>query len=217
MLAQIIYAIFHFREYLFPLLHTFGNWSYVLIFIIIFMETGLVIFPFLPGESLIFFTSTIAAVRGSVLNIKILFVVFFLAAVIGDTVNFEIGRNLKKLPFFRKHLTEAKLQGGIRFYKRHGGKTVIFGRFMPFIRTFVPLISGTLGMHPHQFAIFNIIGVFLWVTIGSSIGYFFGQVPFVQAHFSQIFIVIILCAMVPAMLMTLIKFLRRRKEDQMKR
>ena len=122
MLAQIIYAIFHFREYLFPLLQTLGNWSYVLIFAIIFMETGLVVFPFLPGESLIFFTSTIAAVKGSVLNIKILVVVFFLAALIGDTVNFEIGRHLKQLPFFEKHLTEAKLQTGIRFYKRHGGK-----------------------------------------------------------------------------------------------
>ena len=159
MLAQIIYAIFHFREYLFPLLQTLGNWSYVLIFAIIFMETGLVVFPFLPGESLIFFTSTIAAVKGSVLNIKILVVVFFLAALIGDTVNFEIGRHLKQLPFFEKHLTEAKLQTGIRFYKRHGGKTVIFGRFIPFIRTFVPLISGTIGMHPHQFAFFNVIGV----------------------------------------------------------
>lgn len=216
MLEQIIYAIFHFREYLFPLLQTLGNWSYVLIFAIIFMETGLVVFPFLPGESLIFFTSTIAAVKGSVLNIKVLVIVFFLAALIGDTVNFEIGRHLKQLPFFKKHLTEAKLQTGIRFYKRHGGKTVIFGRFIPLIRTFVPLISGTIGMHPHQFAFFNVVGVLLWVTIGSAIGYFFGQVPFVQEHFSQIFITIALCTLIPAMLMTFINFLKRRKENQMK-
>ena len=217
MLSQIIYAIFHFREYLFPLIQYLGNWSYVLIFALIFMETGLVIFPFLPGESLIFFTSTIAAVKGSILNIKVLVLVFFFAALIGDTVNFEIGRHLKQLPFFEKHLTQARLQAGIRFYNRHGGKTVIFGRFIPLIRTFVPLISGTIGMSVKKFAFYNVIGVFLWVTAGSCVGYFFGQVPFVQKHFSQIFIAIALCALVPAIVVGITNMLKRRREKRFKR
>lgn len=216
MLHQIFYVIMHFREYLFPLIESLGNWSYILIFALIFMETGLVIFPFLPGESLIFFTSTIASVKGSVLDIKMLFIVFFLAALIGDTVNFEIGKHLKQLPFFEKHLTQARLQSGIRFYKRHGGKTVIFGRFIPLIRTFVPLISGTIGMSAKKFAFYNFIGVLLWVCAGSTLGYFFGQVPFVQKHFSQIFIGIALFAIIPATLMAISNFLKRRKEKQMK-
>ena len=215
MLGQIIYAICHFKQFLFPLIQGLGNWSYVLIFAVIFMETGLVIFPFFPGESLIFFTSTIASVKNSVLSMRILIPVFFFGALIGDTVNFEIGRHLKQLPFFERHLTKERLAAGTHFYKRHGGKTVIFGRFIPLIRTFVPLISGTIGMHSKKFAFYNIIGVFLWVCAGSAMGYFFGQVSFVQKHFSQIFVGIALLALVPAICITLINFLKRKKKKKM--
>ncbi|WP_290033082.1 VTT domain-containing protein [Ligilactobacillus cholophilus] len=215
MLSQIIYGILHFKEYLFPLIEGLGNWSYILIFILIFMETGLVIFPFLPGESLIFFTSAIASVKNSILDIRILFLVYFFAALIGDTVNFEIGKHLKRLPFFKKHLTEARLQAGIRFYHRHGGKTVIFGRFIPLIRTFVPLISGTIGMSTKKFAFYNLLGVLLWVSAGSFLGYFFGQVPFVQQHFSEIFVGIAICAIIPAIFAGISNFLKRRKEKMM--
>lgn len=214
-MTHLLYILLHFKEYLFPLIQSLGMWSYALIFAVIFMETGLVVFPFLPGESLIFFTSTIAAVKGSILNIKILLLVFFLAALIGDSVNFEIGRHLKQLPFFEKHLTESRLNAGINFYQRHGGKTVIFGRFIPFIRTFVPLISGTIGMVPMRFAFFNAIGVLLWVVAGSFIGYFFGQVPFVQQHFSIIFIGIAFCALIPALLMTIFNFIKQNRSNQL--
>lgn len=209
-----MHTILHFNQTLFPLVQASGNWSYLLFFLIIFAETGLVVFPYLPGESLIFFTSSIAAVDANTLDIYKLTAVFFFAALLGDTVNYTIGRHLERLTIFKRYIPVSKLLTAQRFFKRHGGKTVVFGRFVPFIRTFIPLISGTVHMKFSRFSLYNLLGVSLWVGVAVITGYFFGRIPIVQQHFSLIFIGIALLAIIPSAIFGLIKFLRRKKETQ---
>ncbi|GAJ26810.1 DedA protein [Liquorilactobacillus sucicola DSM 21376 = JCM 15457] len=210
MISQALFILSHFHLYMAPLIETLGGWVYLTLFALVFMETGLVVFAFLPGESLIFFTSTLAAITGSTLDIRILIPVFFFAALIGDTVNYEIGRNLHKLPLFRRLLSEEKLAKAQHFFDKHGGKTVIFGRFIPLIRTFIPLISGSAKMDYKRFSIYNLLGVLLWVTFGSSLGYFFGQISYVQEHFSLIFIGLAALTAVPGLMLFLYRFMKNR-------
>ncbi|MCC7666204.1 VTT domain-containing protein [Liquorilactobacillus satsumensis] len=208
MISQFLFYLTHFHLYLLPLVETLGGWIYVTLFILIFMETGLVVFAFLPGESLIIFTSTLAALTGSTLDIRILVPVFFFAALIGDTVNYEIGRNLHRLPFFKRILPAEKLEKAHAYFEKHGGKTVMFGRFVPLIRTFIPLISGTAHMNYKKFCLYNLLGVLLWVALGASLGYFFGQFDFVKQNFSLIFIMLALIMAIPGIVITLYRMLR---------
>lgn len=198
MLHTIFYAITHLESLLLPIFQYFDYWSYAILFLIIFVETGLVVFPFLPGESIIFISSTLAARDSFFLDIRLLFLVFFFAALIGDTVDFEIGRHLGRWRFIKRHIPEERLQHVTNFFVRHGGKTVIFGRFIPMIRTFVPLIAGMFKMGHPRFAIYNFIGVLLWVGTGSFCGYYLGALPFVQEHFSLILLSIVLIALIPS-------------------
>ncbi|WP_057736505.1 VTT domain-containing protein [Liquorilactobacillus uvarum] len=209
MINQALFFLSHFHLYLAPLVETLGGWVYFALFALVFMETGLVVFAFLPGESLIFFTSTLAAITGSTLDIRILIPVFFFAALIGDTVNYEIGRNLHRLSLFRRLIPEEKLEKTQRFFEKHGGKAVIFGRFIPLIRTFIPLISGSARMDYKRFSIYNMLGVLLWVTFGSSLGYFFGQISYVQEHFSLIFIALAALTAVPGLFVLLYRFMKK--------
>lgn len=173
------------------------------------METGLVVFPWLPGESLIFLTSALAAVTGSELNIFILIFVFFSAAFVGDTVNFRIGNYLLRWRFFRRHIKSHTLHRTERFFKKYGILAVVFGRFIPLIRTFVPLIAGTSRFKLTKFMIANILGVALWVTVGSTLGFFFGTIPFVQENLSLIILCIALIAITPATIFWIIRKIRR--------
>ncbi|MHC9537336.1 VTT domain-containing protein [Dellaglioa sp. BT-FLS60] len=209
MFEQAWFISTHFENYLGPLFQFLGNWSYLTLFVLIFAETGLVIFPFLPGESLLFFTSSIAAYSTQTLDIRVLVPVFFVAALFGDTVNFEIGRHLNKLPFFKKRVASAKIGAANTFFAKHGAKTVMFGRFVPLIRTFVPLISGSVRMDYRRFSLYNLIGVTLWVAFGSSVGYYFGSLPFVKDHFSLIFLSIAGIALIPSILIGLLHLFKR--------
>lgn len=174
------------------------------------METGLIVFPWLPGESLIFVTSALAAVQNSSLNIYVLIAVFFVAALLGDTVNFKIGSRLLRWKFFQKHFAGPNLAKAEVFFERHGIKAVIFGRFVPLIRTFVPLIAGTSKFKTDRFVIANLIGVAIWVALGSFLGYFFGTIPFVQEHLSMIILVIAIAAITPAITVWIIKTIRQK-------
>jgi membrane-associated protein len=187
----------------------FGNWIYIALFVLIFMETGLIVFAFLPGESLIFFSSTLAAITGSTLDIRILVPVFFFAALIGDTVNYEIGRNLHRFKLFRKLINDHRFAKAHVFFEKHGGKTVMFGRFMPLIRTFIPLISGSAGMDYKRFSFYNFLGVLLWVLLGSSLGYFFGQLEFVQEHFSLVFLAVFGLGILSGVCVVIYRLLRK--------
>lgn len=207
-MTQLVHILSHLQDYILPLFAWLGNWSYVTLFLLIFAETGLVVFPWLPGESLIFVTSAIAAATQSNLDIVVLVPIFFFAAVLGDTLNFRIGMWLLRFNFINK-----RLRGGIKrgeaFFTRYGGRAVIFGRFVPLIRTFVPLLAGSAKMSERRFALLNVIGVGLWVTVGSVLGYYFGRLPFVQAHFAWIFLAVALIGIIPGFIMGLVRYIQR--------
>lgn len=207
-MSQLFHILSHLQEYILPLFSWMGDWSYVTLFLLIFAETGLVIFPWLPGESLIFVTSAIAAATQSNLDIKVLVPIFFFAAVLGDTINFRIGAWLLRFKFINRHL-RGGLERGRDFFNRYGGRAVIFGRFVPLIRTFVPLLAGSTKMSERRFAVLNVIGVALWVTVGSVLGYYFGRLPFVQHHFAWIFVGVAAIGILPGLIVALTRHLRR--------
>lgn len=186
-----------------------GPWSYVLLFTIIFMETGLVIFPWLPGESLIFLTASFIAFH-PVLKMEIVIPVFFLAAFIGDTVNYFIGRSLSRWQWLSKRVNGPGMVKAHQSLEKHGIKTVAFGRFVPLIRTFVPLIAGTMHFDFRRFMIGNLLGVIIWVLLASVVGYYFGSIPFVKEHFSLIILIFAAGALLVIATLALIRHIRRK-------
>lgn len=208
-MEQLFYLLTHLAEVIVPTFEWLGPWSYVLLFALIFMETGLVIFPWLPGESLVFLTASFIAYH-PVLKMEIVIPIFFFAAVIGDTVNYLIGRSLSRWPWLQKQLVGPRFKTAQQFLQHHGIKAVALGRFVPFIRTFVPLIAGTMGYPFHRFIIGNLCGVALWVLLWTSIGYYFGTIPFVRQHFSLIILGLILASLLVVAGVATIRLLRRR-------
>lgn len=186
-----------------------GPWSYVLLFMIIFMETGLVIFPWLPGESLIFLTASFIAFH-PVLKIEIVIPVFFLAAFIGDTVNYFIGRSLSRWQWLAKRVNGPGMVKAHQLLEKHGIKTIAFGRFVPLIRTFVPLIAGTMHFDFRRFMVGNLLGVIVWVLLASVVGYYFGSIPFVKEHFSLIILIFVAAALLVIATLALIRHIRRK-------
>jgi membrane-associated protein len=176
----------------------YHNWTYALLFLIIFMETGLVVTPFLPGDSLLFAAGAFAA-KEDILSVWVIWVIVFIAAVLGDTVNYWIGNKIGPKAFERDHrfLKKEYLDRTQRFYDKHGGKTIILARFVPIVRTFAPFVAGVGTMQYGRFLSFNIIGAFLWTAIFVFLGYFFGQIPFVQENFELVVLGIILISVVP--------------------
>lgn len=212
----LIDFILHIDHHLITIVNQFGNWTYLLLFLIVFIETGLVIFPFLPGDSLIFAATAMAANPAYQLHFWTCWLVFAMAAILGDTVNYEIGNWSnhagQKHPWFNRLIDEQKRTAAERFFERHGGKTIVIGRFIPFIRTFVPFVSGASAMHYRTFIIYNIIGGLAWVSLFSIIGFFFGNIPIVQQHFSLIVIAIILVSVIPILIVWLKKKITLKKE-----
>lgn len=186
-----------------------GPWSYVLLFMIIFMETGLVIFPWLPGESLIFLTASFIAFH-PVLKMEIVIPVFFLAAFIGDTVNYFIGRSLSRWQWLAKRVNGPGMVKAHQLLEKHGIKTIAFGRFVPLIRTFVPLIAGTMHFDFRRFMVGNLLGVIVWVLLASVVGYYFGSIPFVKEHFSLIILIFVAAALLVIANLALIRHIRRK-------
>ena len=192
----------HIDEHLNDIIQIFGGWSYTILFAIVFVETGIVIFPFLPGDSLLFTAGAFAALK--TFNIVLLLIVFFAAAVIGDTVNYYIGNKIgKSIPpksWFGKVINKEKMQKAEDFFNKHGGKTIIIARFMPFIRTFAPFVAGTSRMNYRYFLIYNILGAALWVGLCTMAGYFFGNIRFVKSNFSIVLLSIIFLSVLPALI-----------------
>jgi membrane-associated protein len=187
----------HVDIYLFPLVQEYGPWIYLILFMVIFCETGLVITPFLPGDSLLFAAGTLAG--AGQLSYPLLLALIFGAAVLGDMTNYSIGRYMGHKVFEkdyrllkRKHLLTAQ-----EFYNRHGGKAIILARFIPVIRTFAPFVAGIAKMQRARFFFFNFTGAALWVSSLVSVGYFLGNLPFVQRNFSLILYAIILISVMP--------------------
>ena len=212
----LIDFILHIDDHLVTIVNQFGGWSYLVLFAIIFIETGLVVFPFLPGDSLIFAASAMAANPKYGLDVWLIYVVVALAAIVGDTVNYEIGawstRAGEKHSWFNKLINENNRLAAEKFFERHGPTTIVIGRFIPFIRTFVPFVSGASKMHYGTFIRYNFLGGFLWVTLFAALGFFFGNIPVVQEHFSLIVLAIILISVVPVLIIWIKKKLVLKKE-----
>jgi len=198
-ISTLIDIFLHIDQYLDQIIKDYGLWTYALLFLIIFMETGFVVTPFLPGDSLLFAAGTFTAGNEPALNVWLLWAIVFVAAVLGDTVNYWIGNKVGPKAFEKDYrfLKKEYLERTQRFYDKHGGKTIILARFVPIIRTFAPFIAGVGTMHYGKFVSFNVIGAFLWTTIFVFLGYFFGQIPFIQKNFEFVVVVIILISIVP--------------------
>jgi len=194
--------ILHIDQHLVEIIQQFGSWSYVILFLIVFVETGIVIFPFLPGDSLLFAGGALAAMDA--FNIALLIIVFFVAAVIGDTVNYQIGKKvgmtISPNSLIGRVIDQEKMTKAENFFNRHGGKTIVIARFMPFIRTFIPFVAGASRMNYGYFLFYNVAGAALWVGICTMAGYFFGNIPIIKENFSTVLLLIIFVSVLPAII-----------------
>lgn len=199
--TYIIDIFLHLDKYLGMIINNFGFETYLILFLIIFLETGLVVTPFLPGDSLIFAAAAFAAM--GMLNIYVLVGILIVAAILGDTVNYEIGRIFgNKLIKFGggKLIKKEHLDKTNNFYEKHGGKTIIFARFIPIVRTLAPFVAGIGKMHYKNFISFNAVGGLVWVLGVSALGYFFGNIPIVKENFEIVIIGIILVSVLPVII-----------------
>lgn len=201
LIRDLIEIVIHFDKHLNSIIQSCGSWSYLLLFVIIFAETGLVVTPFLPGDSLLFAVGAFAAM-GS-FNIYGLLAVLAAAAIIGDSVNYAIGNMVGEKVFLESHSRYFKkehLERTHRFYEKYGGKTIIFARFIPIIRTFAPFVAGIGKMDYRFFLAYNVAGGLLWVLIFVLGGYFFGNMPMVKDNFLMVIFAIIVVSILPAVI-----------------
>ncbi|KRL81570.1 VTT domain-containing protein [Secundilactobacillus paracollinoides] len=208
MITALLASIFNIHHLLPILISQYGAWVYVGLFAVIFIETGLVVFPFLPGDSLLFLSGSLAAMASHPLNHLVLIGLLSLAAIAGDSVNFEIGHRFGHRltsPRWQRVIKPQHLASAQRFFKKHGNSAIFLGRFMPIIRTLIPFTAGVSKMPYRKFILYNILGGVAWVAIAILPGYFFGNIPVVQAHFELIMIAIVVVSILPAAIATLVK------------
>ena len=199
-ISYLIDLFLHLDKHLSQIIQNYGVWTYLLLFLVIFMETGFVVTPFLPGDSLLFAAGTFASpALGSSLNIFLLWALLCTAAILGDTVNYWIGHFVGPKAFTGevRFLKVEYLDRTHEFYEKHGGKTIIIARFIPIIRTFAPFVAGIGAMNYGRFITYNVVGGVVWVTIFTFGGYYFGNLPFVKENFSLVVIAIIFISVVP--------------------
>ena len=198
MLASLIDFILHIDQHLIELTQTYGLWIYAILFLIVFCETGLVVTPFLPGDSLLFAAGAVAALGG--MNVHMAAALLLAAAVIGDAANFAIGKYFGEKLFAKPDSRVFKreyLDKTHAFYEKYGGKTIILARFVPIVRTFAPFVAGMGDMHYGRFIRYNIIGALVWVGLLTYAGYFFGELPVVKNNFGLMVIGIIVVSVLP--------------------
>jgi len=210
LIKSLIDFVLHINKHLGDFISAYGGWTYGLLFVIIFCETGLVVTPFLPGDSLLFTAGALAGLYPDKLNIFLLFVLLSVAGIIGDTLNYSIGRRVGmkildwKLPFVKaQHLERTQ-----RFYERYGVKMIVLARFVPIVRTFAPFVAGVGKMRYATFVTYNVVGAVAWVSICLAAGFFFGNIPAVQKNFELVVLGIIFVSILPM----LIEYLRARRE-----
>ncbi len=199
----IIDFILNIDKHMVELVNDYHTWTYAILFVVIFCETGLVVTPFLPGDSLLFVTGAISALPGSPLNVHLLFLILIVAAILGDSCNYMIGRfageklfsNPNSKIFKRKYLEQTH-----EFYAKYGGKTIIIARFVPIVRTFAPFVAGMGRMNYTYFMTYNVVGGLLWVASFCYAGYFFGDMPFVQQNLKLLIVAIIFISVLPAVI-----------------
>src|SRR5215216_2206734 len=192
----LIDLFLHLDGYLEKIITSYGAWTYGILFIVIFMETGFVVTPFLPGDSLLFAAGTFAALDS--LNIWLLLGLTMIAAIGGDTVNYWIGHYMGDRAYNVKWIKKGYLDRTHSFFEKHGGKTIFLARFVPIVRTFAPFVAGMGRMSYGYFFSYNVFGGIVWVLLFTLLGYFFGNIPFVKQNFELVIIAIILISIVPA-------------------
>ena len=200
MLYHFIDVVLHLDRHLNEWIVMFGPWIYAILFLIIFCETGLVVTPFLPGDSLLFALGALTMVDNAYLQLPILCVTLIVAAIIGDAVNYSIGRyaghklfaNPDSKIFRREYLEKTH-----KFYEKYGGKTIILARYVPIVRTFAPFVAGMSEMTYRKFAIYNVVGAIVWVTTVCGAGVLFGNIPWVKKNFSAVVLMIIVISVLP--------------------
>ena len=198
-LAQIVDLFLHLDKHLNVIISQYGTWTYIILFLVIFVETGVVVMPFLPGDSLLFVAGALAANPSNGLNVVLLMALLFVAAFLGDTLNYLVGNTIGPRVFEKKYrfLKKEHLLKTQAFYEKHGGKTIVFARFIPIIRTFAPFIAGVGTMKYSRFISYNVIGGFVWVVAFTLMGFFFGNLPLVKKYFTLIIFGIIFLSLLP--------------------
>jgi membrane-associated protein len=199
MLTALFYSLLALDQTLAQIAGEYGPWLYALLFAIIFAETGLVVFPFLPGDSILFISGTVVAAAG--LNVHVLVALLILAAIIGDSMNYAIGHYIGPKVFERpdsRWFKQEYLRQTQAFYDKYGGVTIIIGRFVPIIRTFAPFLAGVAGMTYRRFLSFNVLGAVLWISSLVYAGYLFGNIPWVKDNLTWIVIGIVVVSLIPA-------------------
>ncbi len=195
-LKSMLDLFLHLDEYLAQIIADYGTWTYAILFTVIFVETGLVIMPILPGDSLLFAAGTFAALPDG-LNIWYLLILLIVAAIIGDTVNYSIGHYLGERAYNIKWIKKEYFDKTHAFFEKHGGKAIFLARFVPIVRTFAPFVAGIGKMSYSYFITYNVVGGIVWVLLFTLAGYFFGNIPFVRENFEYVIIVIILISVLP--------------------
>lgn len=207
MLATLIDFILHLDKHLLVLIQNYGLLVYLFLFLVIFLETGLVITPFLPGDSLLFVAGTFAAAKA--FNIFLLFLLLAIAAIIGDTVNYWLGNKFGE-KVFSKFIKQEHLEQTRLFFHKHGKKTIVLARFVPIIRTFAPFVAGIGKMEYKTFLSYNIIGGISWVALFTFAGYFFGNIPIVKNNLNLVIIAIIVLSFIPV----IIEYLKQKRNQK---
>ncbi len=212
LITFLIDFILHLDEHLSTIISQYGTWTYAILFLIVFMETGFVVTPFLPGDSLLFAAGSFAALGA--LNPWMIIILLSIAAILGDTINYWIGNYIGERAFSGsiRWLKQEYLEQTQEFYEKHGGKTIILARFVPIIRTFAPFVAGVGSMSYGKFISYNVIGGIVWVNIFTFLGYFFGNLPFVEKNFELVIFAIIFISFIPPVM----EYFKARKEIKAK-
>jgi membrane-associated protein len=200
LVKKLIDFVLHIDRHLAEIIAQYGTWTYAVLFLIIFAETGIVIVPFLPGDSLLFAAGAFCAKPETGLNVHLMAALLFVAAFIGDTVNYWIGAKVGPVVFKRNDsifLRKKHLEQAHAFFEKYGGRAIILARFVPIVRTFVPFVAGIGGMRYSQFIAYNAIGAFIWIYFFAYAGFWFGNQPFVQKNFKLVILAIIIVSVVP--------------------
>lgn len=211
LLALFIDLVVHLDDHLQALVAAYGAWIYLILFLIVFCETGLVVTPFLPGDSLLFVAGAIAAAGG--MNIHLLVVLLIIAAILGDAVNYSVGHYIGPRVLKDRNsrwLNPKHLERAHAFYEHHGGKTIIIARFVPIVRTYAPFVAGAASMPYPRFALYNITGAIVWVVSLGYAGYFFGNIPLIKDNLTVVIITIIILSILPGVF----EYLRHRRRAQ---
>jgi membrane-associated protein len=212
LILSLIDFFLHLDTHLAEIIGQYGVWTYLILFLIIFAETGFVVTPFLPGDSLIFAAAALAGLHPDILNPLFIFLLLSLAGILGDSVNYAIGHAVGPRVFREdvRFLKREYLDRTHEFFEKHGGKTIILARFMPIIRTFAPFVAGVGAMTYGKFLFYNVIGGLLWVGLFTSLGYYFGNIPAVQENFTLVIVAIVFLSVLPP----IIEVIRARRKPK---